>query len=123
MKGIWQGQTYIEIAQSESYSPGYLTTVVAPELFQRLSRLTNRQMNKKNCRVLLETYTSNQKTVNKQLNPLDWNNLDQCPDFPEGTMPMDSQFYIERSNIESQIYQELNKPGSLVRIKAPREMG
>ena len=123
LKGIWQGQTYVEIAQSESYSPGYLTTVVAPELFQRLSRLTERLINKKNCRVLLETYISNQKTVKKQSSPIDWSNIEQSPDFPEGTIPLESSFYIERSSIESQIYQELNKTGALVRIKAPREMG
>ena len=123
LKGIWQGQTYVEIAQSESYSPGYLTTVVAPELFQRLSRLTDRPINKKNCQVLLDNYISNQKTVKKQPTQPDWSNTDQSLDFPEGTMPLNSTFYIERSNIESQIYQELNKSGALVRIKAPREMG
>lgn len=48
---------------------------------------------------------------------------DMSPRFPSGSVPLDSPFYIERSSIEEQIYQEISKPGALVRIKAPREMG
>jgi hypothetical protein len=45
------------------------------------------------------------------------------PDYPEGSIPLDSAYYIPRTAIESQIHQELSKSGALVRIKAPREMG
>ena len=45
------------------------------------------------------------------------------PLYPSGAVPLDSRFYIERSPIKEQVYQEIRKPGALVRIKAPREMG
>ncbi len=52
----------------------------------------------------------------------------QCPlpstfDEPEGQVPLNSLFYVERSPIESNCYQAVLKPGSLLRIKAPKLMG
>ncbi|MFP3435022.1 AAA-like domain-containing protein, partial [Paraburkholderia sp. SIMBA_061] len=34
-----------------------------------------------------------------------------------------SQFYIQRRVIEEESYREIQKPGALLRIKAPQEMG
>jgi AAA-like domain len=48
--------------------------------------------------------------------------LDMLPRYPNGAVPLGSPFYLERT-FETQIDQELQKPGALVRIKAPREMG
>jgi AAA-like domain/CHAT domain len=42
---------------------------------------------------------------------------------PEGQVPLESAFYIERLPIETDCYQEILKPGSLIRAKAPRQMG
>jgi transcriptional regulator with XRE-family HTH domain len=50
-------------------------------------------------------------------------NQDSLPPYPSGAVPLESPFYLERSPIEGQVYQEISKPGALVRIKAPREMG
>ncbi len=44
------------------------------------------------------------------------------PDSPEGQMGMDSRFYIH-SNYEQLCYEEVKKPGSLIRIKSPENMG
>jgi len=44
-------------------------------------------------------------------------------DEPEGQMPLDSQFYIERPPNEVRCYEMIVKPGALIRIKAPRQMG
>ena len=38
-------------------------------------------------------------------------------------MPIGSPFYLERVPFEAQIDREMRKPGALIRIKAPREMG
>jgi transcriptional regulator with XRE-family HTH domain len=43
--------------------------------------------------------------------------------YPNGAVPLGSPFYLERSPLEVQIDRELRKPGALVRIKAPKEMG
>lgn len=42
---------------------------------------------------------------------------------PEGLVPVGSPFYVERSPIETDCYETVIRPGSLIRIKAPRQMG
>ncbi|MGF1521526.1 MAG: AAA-like domain-containing protein [Leptolyngbyaceae cyanobacterium] len=42
---------------------------------------------------------------------------------PEGLVPLDSPFYIERPPVETDCYDAIERPGSLIRIKAPRQMG
>jgi DNA-binding Xre family transcriptional regulator len=48
---------------------------------------------------------------------------DTLPRYPNGAVPLGSPFYLERAPFEAQIDREISKPGALVRIKAPREMG
>ncbi|HBL11773.1 MAG TPA: diguanylate cyclase [Cyanobacteria bacterium UBA11162] len=43
--------------------------------------------------------------------------------FPSGPVSLNSSLYITRPQIEELAYQEINKPGSLIRIKAPKQMG
>jgi hypothetical protein len=45
------------------------------------------------------------------------------PELPEGPVSLSSAFYIERSPVEIRCYQTILKPGALIRIKAPRQMG
>jgi len=44
-------------------------------------------------------------------------------DEPEGQVPIDSALYVERPPIELRCYETIVKPGALIRIKAPRQMG
>jgi transcriptional regulator with XRE-family HTH domain len=44
-------------------------------------------------------------------------------EHPSGQVPLDSPFYIKRFPIEERCYEQIHKPGSLIRIKAPRQMG
>ena len=41
----------------------------------------------------------------------------------DGQVSLNSSFYIERLNIESNCYQTILEPGALIRIKAPKKMG
>ena len=50
-------------------------------------------------------------------------NSGQTPSYPSGSIPLNSPFYLEPIDLEEQVYQEINKPGALIRIKAPKEMG
>jgi class 3 adenylate cyclase len=43
-------------------------------------------------------------------------------EFPDGQVPIDSRFYIP-SAAEERCYEEIKKPGSLIRIKSPHQMG
>ncbi len=120
VRGIWQYQTYGQMAQAAGYSSGYLTNVVAPELCRRLSAVVGKRVTKKNCRALLEVYVTERSVFDWQ-HPVYPHPV--LPPFPSGSVPLDSPFYVERSPIEEQVYREINQPGALVRIKAPREMG
>ncbi len=128
LRGVWQYKTYNQIAMEADYSPGYFTTVVAPELYQRLSNLIGQRVTKKNCRLLLESYAANptapQTIALKQdrANTSN-NNQDTTPCYPSGSIPLESPFYLQRFSIEKQINQETRKPGGLIRIKAAKEMG
>jgi hypothetical protein len=48
---------------------------------------------------------------------------DAEPELPEGQVDLTSAFYVERVPIEALCYRQILKPGGLVRIKAPRQMG
>lgn len=50
-------------------------------------------------------------------------NSNISPRYPNGSVPLGSPFYLERTPFEAQIDREIRKPGALIRIKAPREMG
>jgi hypothetical protein len=132
LRGIWQYKTYNQMAIEADYSPGYFTTVVAPELYQLLSRLIGQRVTKKNCRLLLESYITTQG--NQDVKPsgqylpkadplVNIEQQDKLPSYPSGSVPLDSPFYLERFSIEKQINQEIKKSGALIRIKAAKEMG
>lgn len=132
LKGIWEYRTYNQIALEEGYSPGYFTNVVAPELYKRLSQLIGKRVTKKNCRKILESYFTaeigSKKTSIGEKSadfPAKTNNIKSktLPQYPSGSIPLDSSYYIKRSPVEEQAYEEIEKPGALVRIKAPQEMG
>ncbi|MBD2183059.1 AAA-like domain-containing protein [Aerosakkonema funiforme] len=46
-----------------------------------------------------------------------------APELPEGSVALDSAFYVERPPIEDRCYETILQPGALIRIKAPRQMG
>jgi transcriptional regulator with XRE-family HTH domain len=48
---------------------------------------------------------------------------DTSPQYPNGAVPLGSSYYLERAVVTAQIDREIRKPGALVRIKAPQEMG
>ncbi len=127
-RGIWENQTYSQIAQKNAYSPGYLSNIVAPQLWKRLSKLIGEQVTKKNCRISIEDYVKNRIGSELRLQiefALDNREIqvDSLPSYPSGPLSSDSPFYIERDPTEKLICQEISKPGTLIRIKAPQEMG
>ena len=44
-------------------------------------------------------------------------------EYPNDPVPLNSPFYIDRPPIEELAYREIQKPGSVIRIRAPRKMG
>jgi hypothetical protein len=49
--------------------------------------------------------------------------INQILEFPEGPVPLNSDFYVERSRMEADCYQQILARGSMIRIKAPKLMG
>ena len=45
------------------------------------------------------------------------------PEVPQGLVQLDSVYYVERPPSETQCYDAIQRPGALIRIKAPRQMG
>jgi len=129
LQGILQNQTYDEIAQQEGYSFSYFANVVAPELYRKLSEVTERRVTKKNCRAVLQSYLTvqTQPITNQLRSELENSSpnlqLSSSPAYPCGAVPLDSPFYLKQPSVEQQIIEEITKPGALVRIKAAQEMG
>jgi DNA-binding Xre family transcriptional regulator len=65
----------------------------------------------------------NRSIVIQTASPGDFLPPDTSPRYPNGAVPLGSPFYLERTPFAAQIDREISKPGALVRIKAPREMG
>jgi hypothetical protein len=68
--------------------------------------------------------------LNSEINGDPWSEGDRLmsplgilPELPEGPVNLTSAFYVERPPIEARCYQTILKPGALIRIKAPRQMG
>ncbi|HIK12984.1 MAG TPA: AAA-like domain-containing protein [Oscillatoriaceae cyanobacterium M33_DOE_052] len=122
LRQVWDGQTYTNIATTTHYGEHYLRNT-ASALWQVLSEITNLPITKANFRPALESrgLTAIERELIKEYRrrqqPL-------APgEFPGGPVPLGSPFYIDRPPIEALTYQEITKPGSVIRIKAPRKMG
>ncbi|MBD2253923.1 AAA-like domain-containing protein [Nostoc parmelioides] len=59
----------------------------------------------------------------EHLSPLSTKQVGSSLSYPDGAVPLNSPFYIERSPIEELVYREVTQPGCVIRIRAPRQMG
>jgi AAA-like domain len=113
-------KTYAEIALENNYSENYIKQVTAPRLWQLLSEAIGEKVNRTNCLGVLEQTSKNSFYLFTSQPSQSQNQL--ILEYPEGQVPLNSPFYIER-DIELTCYQEILQPGSFLRIKAPRKMG
>lgn len=118
----WSGQKYEEIAEANNCSDSHIKMLGA-NLWEILSRALNERVTKKNFRAVLERKEcfSAPETLELQVEPVVGAGLKL--ELPEGQVPLDSQFYVSRPPIESLCNDAIVKPGTLIRIKAPRQMG
>jgi hypothetical protein len=120
---VWEGKTYAEIADSCGYDHSYIRDV-GFRLWQSLSESLGQKVSKSNIRAVLERYARSQ-SASPAARPAPVLAEGAAPDWelPNGPVPLHSKFYIERPPIETQAKADLLKPGSLIRLKAPRQMG
>mgnify|MGYP005843493433 CR=1 FL=1 len=125
-RGAWRDRTYEQIAQ-ESYCSDAHVKMVGAELWSLLSQGLEERVTKKTFRAALErrskSLSSNPVRTATISEVFPNFNSNQSLEFPGGSVPLNSPFYIERPPIEANAYAEINNPGSLIRIKAPRQMG
>ncbi|MFM6193949.1 MAG: AAA-like domain-containing protein [Planktothrix sp.] len=114
-------KTYDQIAEENGYSTSYLKNGLAPHLWQLLSDVMGEKVTKANCRCVLERELKD-KNIPKMF-PKIVSNQPIFLESPEGQVPLNSIFYIERVPSEPICYQEIKNQSALLRIKAPRKMG
>ncbi len=137
LKGSWQGLNYDEIASHEGYAAKYLRQDVGFKLWKLLSDALGEEVNKTNFQAAVErsrSVSSGESRCNstnilpieiqqlESLHQIDSQTNNFVPEYPEGSVPLDSLFYIQRQ-IDIRCYEKILQSGSLIRIKAPHQMG
>ena len=121
----WQGQSYDQIAQSSGYSIDYMKQI-GSVLWSDLAQATGQTITKKNLKLVLEPFLTKRSSSQRETIPSASTVIAQKQEFhrfPSGPLPLNSPLYIERPPIEQRAYDELNREGCLLRIKAPSRMG
>ncbi len=112
----WSGKTYQEIADSSGYDPDYVR-VVGSRLWQLLSESFGEKITKNNFRSILRQQSGSIEDKNSVGGSI------SALELPNTPVPLDSALYIQRPPTEFQAFDEIVKPGALIRIKASKHMG
>ncbi|NJK53064.1 MAG: hypothetical protein HC936_10045 [Leptolyngbyaceae cyanobacterium SU_3_3] len=149
LRGALQGQKYDQIAEVCDYAPEYIKHDVGPKLWQLLSSSLGDKVSKTNLTAVLAQRIDHvvqnpgedewvQGEVEKQESREATQNSSCARSAPKvrpkiqnsklsepaiGLIALDSEFYVERPPIESRCYEEVMRPGALIRIKAASQMG
>jgi DNA-directed RNA polymerase specialized sigma24 family protein len=127
-RGAWQGQTYDQIAEEQGYAPEYIKHDVGPKLWQLLSSSFGEKVSKSNLIAVIAQRSDNDRflrAIDAQISPHVHASHAPLAELEElvGLVPLGSKFYLERPPNEARCYEEVLKPGALIRIKAPSQMG
>src|SRR5919202_1730678 len=127
--------------QVTGYSHNTVEREIAPKLWKLLSDVTEKKVGVKTVRLVLEELqkqpspngTLEAVAASPRVESMSSDLAESGEDgtteitgqleLPGGQVPLDSIFYIERPPVEARAYEEIVKPGSLIRIKAPKQMG
>lgn len=114
-----EAKRYREIATESGYDYDYVKEV-GFQLWKMLSQILRRKVTKKNVRLLLaelEDPISFEQSIPLSSRPI------TKIEFPSSPLSVESRCYVQRSALELLAHREILKPGGLLRIKAPRQMG
>ena len=122
---VWMEKTYAEIADEYNYEHSYIRDV-GFKLWNTISEALGEKVSKSNVKAILNRYARTQGKFNSandsQINT-SGKSVALEIEFPNGAVPLNSLFYIKRSPIENKTFTEVLKPGSLIRLKGPRQIG
>ncbi len=123
------GYSYHEMANISSYTSAYIKQI-GSQLWQELSTAMGERVTKKNLSLVVNhsnVRTNQDRLKCEQLSPeikvLAPQLSIEFSQFPDGTLSLDSPYYIKRPSIEDQVFAEIQQPGCLIRVKAPRHFG
>ncbi len=125
LRGVWLGQKYDQIAAASGYAPEYIKHDVGPKLWQTLSSIWGEKVSKSNLMAVLaqRAFQGATKQESKGANAEFTVSPPTRFESPVRLIPLESNFYLERPPVESRCYEEIMKPGALINIKAPCQMG
>ncbi|MGJ3247606.1 MAG: AAA-like domain-containing protein [Elainellaceae cyanobacterium] len=134
LRGAWNSQKYDEIADENGYAPEYIKHDVGPKLWQLLSSSFGEKVSKTNLVAVLvqqaesrsgssSSPASPHKPPYSQSSGASQTSIPSTIEPLVGLVPIDSKFYIKRHPHEQRCYDEIVRPGSLIRIKAPSQTG
>lgn len=123
LRGVFQGHKYPKIQEETGQTYDYIKRT-GKKIWDTLSAALGEKVTQTNVREALwrkwqasaDALTPKRSQNNQYLSVAN-------PEFSEGVVALDSDFYVERSLIESRCYDEIEKPGVLLRIKAPLQTG
>lgn len=123
------GYTYHEMANISNYTYAYIKEL-GSQLWQDLSTAMGERITKKNLHLVLKQCkngTNQDHSARLQFSPELKAELPHLSvellQFPDGALSNDSPYYIKHPFIEDQIFAELQQPGCVIRVKAPRHFG
>ncbi|NJR15661.1 MAG: serine/threonine protein kinase [Calothrix sp. CSU_2_0] len=137
LEGSWHSLSYEEIANKEGYAANYLRQDVGFKLWKFLSEVLEEEVNKTNFRAAVGRLVNRhqviascneKKTISLETSlsdfpqVKDFNTNKPILEYPEGSVPINSLFYLQRQ-IDIRCYDKILHPGALIRIKAPHQMG
>jgi hypothetical protein len=122
LQELWQNtkKNYGQIALEHNYSGNYIQQVAAPRLWRLLSDVFGQKVTKSNMRRVLEQQLAQSSTSLNLSTPVV--SATQRLEYPTGSVPLDSPFYISRPQ-DFLCCQSILQPHFLLQIKAPRQMG
>ena len=115
LRGAWDGKTYDAIASESHLAVKYIGEV-GGKLWNNLSEALGEEVKKTNFRQALQREWEKQGNKGENLVIIPEPHLSNATEFS-------SEPYIERPPIESRCYEEICKPGVLLRIQAPLQFG
>jgi len=147
LRSSWEGLTYETMAGVHFLAVNYLRGDVGPTLWQKLSDALGETLTKKNFKnalkrasqqqLLLSSISFANSAIAKPNDVITTSDVifkqssetstpitsSFNPSFPEGSVPLDSPFYLEREGVDQLCDGMITRSGALLRIKGPKQMG
>lgn len=125
-RGSIKGKTYDTMGDEIGLTGAHVCET-GSILWKRLSKAIGEEVSKSNFLQPIKRYRDRQAADGNAIHttPLNASQTKVTPtprESPEGLVPLDSRFYIERCNVES-LCNLIKQPGALLRLKAPQKMG